>query len=603
MTVSALRSVAEGNAEKLSEAIDGFALKALSVYTELAERALEPGVGKALASGIHTVLEEARRWGHVAGAGDVLDELKAIAPKARLNLSASGPPTRSTVDGYVQSAVDEATSKAQAAADSDFGQAFIDASYRAVVLIEDQVVREYERSKAAAYNDLERLDDNPDRGFLVARDAGQLRSIRADSAVAMVAKRRSEVNDARTCNVCRQEDGQLRLLGQTFTAPIPAHPRCRGISHLWAVGWPWEDESKAMSDILTRWVSTIDIRAVQIDEAARTIRNVVVSDETVDSHDSIIRAAGWDFARYAKNPVLLWAHSGARGLDAPDPEDVLGQAQNVRVDGTRVLADFVFFKKGLNPRADLVFDEMVEGGLRGVSVGFKEREYHFEKRDGGGEILIIDSAMLVEISVLPVGSNENALARAFRAAQCGSDTENNMSTKQTEVAQAATVALPPELASVTGAATIEAAVRRYEEQAQHVAELELKLDKATKDAEAATTRAVAAEKTIADRIESETVAEVDALIKVGRISEEKRTFALNLARKDFEAFRGLYPVEPIAPLAPMLRQITKETPAETQVQTQVENPIVKRAAELIAGGAEYTAAWNQAIKESHNAAV
>lgn len=592
--MATLRDVAEGNALGLSVAIDHYCSVVTLEYERLAPDALDLGIATRLEAAIAGVVHEARGWGHAHGAGDVLDELKAIAPGANLNLSASGMPQRSDVAEYVRSAAKEALDAASAAKESDYKQAFVAKSYRAEVLIEDQTVREYERAKTAAYHDLERLDDNPKRGFVVARAENQLRSEEKQSAVAIVAKRRSEINDARTCETCRAQDGQLRLLGMEFSTPIPAHPRCRGISHLWAVGWPWG--AKAMDETLTRWVTTVDVREIQVDETNRTIRNVVVSDESLDSHDSIIRSSGWDLSRYAKNPVLLWAHKGSRSFDAPRPDDVLGTT-SARVEADRLVADLVFSAKGINPQADMVFEQMKAKIIRAMSVGFRGLEYHFEQREGG-EILIIDRALLVEVSVLPVGSNENALARHYRACRCGE--ESNMDTGKTKEVGATllTVALPPEIASVTGTATVEGAVRKYEDAATKLAELELKLDKATKDAEAASTRAVAAEKALTERVERDTASEIEALIKAGRISESKRAFALKLARTDIDAFRGMYPVEEGAPLQPILKQIVASSPTkDAPAETRGTNPIETRANELMKSGMNYVAAWSQACVE------
>lgn len=595
-----LRKIVERNALDLSEAIDDAQAEAIAAYEQIAPRATQPGAGAELAARLHAAVAGVRTWAHAAGLSGVLDELRAIAPGAAVNLGGGGQPQRSEVDAYVRDAAAEAVQRADAEKDKgDPARAFVSAAYRADVLIDDQAVREYERARTAAYEDLERLDDNPARGFVVARDASQLRSIRADSGpVVVVAKRRSEINDARTCDLCRAEDGQLRLLGQEFAYPIPAHPRCRGVSHLWGVGWVWEESGKAMKEISTRRIVTIDVRADSVDDEKRTISGVVVSDETLDAHDSIIRASGWDLNRYEKNPILLWAHKGSQPWEPPKPEDVLGTTRT-RVDAGRLVSDFVFSAKGVNPQADMVFEQMKAKIIRAASVGFRAREYHFEERDGG-EILIVDRATLVEVSVVPVGSNENALSREFKAACCGStaalpqETDQMSDNKETKVA-----ALPPEIASITGAATIEGAVRAFTDHKSQLAELELKLDKATKDAAAFEERAIKAEKDIADRFERDTTSEVDALIKAGRISADKRDAALALAKSSLDAFRSLYPAEQVAPRAPMLAQVVKsDTEARVELpQPQLENPIAKRASELVKEGVEYTNAWARAIKE------
>jgi HK97 family phage prohead protease len=366
----------------------------------------------------------------------------------------------------------------------------------------------------------------------------------------------------------------------------------------------WEEDAKAMKEITTRRITTIEIRADAVDEKERVIRGVVVSDASLDGHDSVIDPDGWDLTRYEKNPVLLWAHKGSSPWEAPRPEDVLGTTRT-RVDGDRLVSDFVFSRAGVNPQADMVFEQMRDRIIRAASVGFRAREYHFEDRDGG-EILIVDRAQLVEVSVVPVGSNENALAREFRAACCGDtaampqETNEMSDNKETKVA-----ALPPEIASITGAATIEGAVRAFTDSRAKLDELTLKLDQAEKRATEQEVRAVKAEQEMAERLERDTKAEVDALIKAGRISEDKRDAALSLARSNPDSFRALYPIEQTAPLAPTLRQVVQSDKAAgvESPKTQLENPIAKRAEELVKEGVEYTAAWSRAIKEHNDKAA
>lgn len=641
--VAKLKRLAESNAKGVSSAIDGYVARARGVYEKLAPDALKDDAGSRLAAELHDVLHDARTWGHTNGAGHVLDELKTIAPKASVNLSAGGPPRREDVAAYVQDAVVEALTKAKAAAGGGWEQAFVDAFYRAEVLIEDQTVREYERGRTAAYASLVRLEDNPERGFVVAREADEAR---ADTVpVVALLKRRSEINDARTCEVCKQQDGQLRILAQGFEVPVPAHPRCRGISHLWAVGWPWKKEQKAMGEtqqatgevlrigpplgdqwearvdsvvdgryhgaLDTRQIFTLDIRAIEIDEKARTIRNCVVSDESLDSHESIIRAAGWDLSRYAKNPILLWSHAGGSMWNAAKPADALGNCA-ARVEGKKLICDVMFAPEGVNEQADQVFALMVAKVLRAFSVGFRATEWHWEK-SGGGEILIVDKAILVEVSVVLVGSNENALAREFRAASGGvplalegnpvaavPQERNAMTTEKTQENAAPTVALPAELASKMGVATVEAAVRAWDDQVAKATKAELELDKTSKSLAEAQKRADTAEKALNERVEKDTSAEVEGLIRSGRISEAKRESALKLLRSNAEAFRELYPKEDGAPLERVLNPepVVKTEPGqEAPAQSPDANPIVARAEELMRGGMAHFAAWQQAGRE------
>ena len=140
----------------------------------------------------------------------------------------------------------------------------------------------------------------------------------------------------------------------------------------------------------------------------------VASDESVDAVGDIIRVAGWELERFQKNPMLLWAHD-QRALP-------LGMVENVRkgrADGKKALVtESIFHGADLNPMAEMVGKLVEAGALPGVSVGFipKEFVYPDTAKDrselGLGEWGVLHVKQeLVELSVVPVPANGNALQR------------------------------------------------------------------------------------------------------------------------------------------------------------------------------------------------
>lgn len=175
-----------------------------------------------------------------------------------------------------------------------------------------------------------------------------------------------------------------------------------------------------------------------------------------------------------------------------------------------------------------------------------------------------------------------------------------MTTEKTQENAAPTVALPAELASKMGVATVEAAVRAWDDQVAKATKAELELDKTSKSLAEAQKRADTAEKALNERVEKDTSAEVEGLIRSGRISEAKRESALKLLRSNAEAFRELYPKEDGAPLERVLNPepVVKTEPGqEAPAQSPDANPIVARAEELMRGGMAHFAAWQQAGRE------
>jgi hypothetical protein len=183
-----------------------------------------------------------------------------------------------------------------------------------------------------------------------------------------------------------------------------------------------EPSQEAWDGVLRRHVD-ITIRSVNAE--ARSV-DVVASTASLDSHSTILDQ-DWRLERYRKNPVVLWCHNrfehGPLSLGGGvRPEDFLpiGRSENVGVVGGQLEARIVFASAEANPLADRIFKLMREGILHSVSVGFRAGTVTEEKFDGR-EILRLGKNELYEISVVPVPSNPDAVAKsiAFETEQLG----------------------------------------------------------------------------------------------------------------------------------------------------------------------------------------
>ncbi len=135
----------------------------------------------------------------------------------------------------------------------------------------------------------------------------------------------------------------------------------------------------------------------------------IFSDDSIDSYGDTIDARGWDLSTFSTNPVALFGH------DASKPEYVVGRAKNVRVEGRRLVGEIEFADAATNPTADSVC-RLVKGGyLNTVSVGFRPVEWSLTKdkaRPGG---IDFKKQVLMEISIVPLPANSNALVQARAA--------------------------------------------------------------------------------------------------------------------------------------------------------------------------------------------
>lgn len=125
----------------------------------------------------------------------------------------------------------------------------------------------------------------------------------------------------------------------------------------------------------------------------------VISDGSLDRHGTRINPAGWSLTAFRRNPVALFGHSGGFPI---------GRWEGVRTEGAKLIGRLVLAAEGTSARIDELRKLVEQGILRAVSVGFSviewgtpgKSEYDIEKQE------------LHEVSLVAVGSNTNALAKA-----------------------------------------------------------------------------------------------------------------------------------------------------------------------------------------------
>jgi HK97 family phage prohead protease len=158
----------------------------------------------------------------------------------------------------------------------------------------------------------------------------------------------------------------------------------------------------------------IEVRAVR--EETREV-DFVASTEAIDSHGTIVKS-NWDLKRFIKNPVILYSHDN-RSLP-------IGRGKNTKVVGKELHTTVKFASAKANPFAENVFQSVLEETVGGASVGFYPREVRWEKHNDE-EVLVLDDNELREISVTPVPSNPEALAKLRMRATGRTDPAHNTS--------------------------------------------------------------------------------------------------------------------------------------------------------------------------------
>lgn len=133
--------------------------------------------------------------------------------------------------------------------------------------------------------------------------------------------------------------------------------------------------------------------------------DVVASSTAIDGYGEIV-AQDWDLRRYEANPVVLYGHNS---YSLP-----IGHASNVRVDGDKLVATLNFVDARANPLAEQVWQGILQGSLRAVSVGFRSKKGSMQNIDGK-DVFVLAGNELMEISVVPIPANPEAVAQEARA--------------------------------------------------------------------------------------------------------------------------------------------------------------------------------------------
>ncbi len=139
-----------------------------------------------------------------------------------------------------------------------------------------------------------------------------------------------------------------------------------------------------------------------------SVHTFVVSDESVNSRGYIIRTAGIDTTGFAKNPVMLYMHE--REKDGGG-SGVIGRWDNIRIEGTQLLADAVFDES--DPVGRRVMERVESGFIRSASIGVENLVTEYSNG-----IQVAVKCELVEISIVDIPSNRNAVKLYRKDGKC-----------------------------------------------------------------------------------------------------------------------------------------------------------------------------------------
>ena len=165
---------------------------------------------------------------------------------------------------------------------------------------------------------------------------------------------------------------------------------------------PTLTKEKAPATQLVRREQPFQVRSINQE---RRVVTFIASTDAVDSYGERILQTGWDMTRFLAHPVIPFGHDY---WSLP-----VGKSIRTEVVNGNLETDIQIAPAEANPLAENVWQCLLAGVPLGVSVGFYPLEWHYETLQDGSQMRIYDKCELIEISVVTVPSNPEALQKAI----------------------------------------------------------------------------------------------------------------------------------------------------------------------------------------------
>lgn len=156
------------------------------------------------------------------------------------------------------------------------------------------------------------------------------------------------------------------------------------------------------------------IRALTEENIKNRQAEFVISTEAVDTYDTVFKLDGWELERYVKNPIVAYGHR----TWSDNPDMIIGTSE-VRIEGDQLIGKVTFEPEDVNPTAETIWRKVQAGTLRMASVGANVKEWRYgdaQKGENPG-VIYFTRTELYEWSIVPIGSNPDALKRSVQTVE------------------------------------------------------------------------------------------------------------------------------------------------------------------------------------------
>ena len=133
----------------------------------------------------------------------------------------------------------------------------------------------------------------------------------------------------------------------------------------------------------------------------------IINTENVNSYGYRILTDGIDYKQYMRNPVVLFMHE--RGVNAYKGSEVIGRCTRLYKEGTTLIAEVEFDEQ--DDFAKKIAGKVERGYIRMASMFAEIKEVSTEPQHilEGQVYETVTACKLVEISIVDIGGNDNAL--------------------------------------------------------------------------------------------------------------------------------------------------------------------------------------------------
>lgn len=180
----------------------------------------------------------------------------------------------------------------------------------------------------------------------------------------------------------------------------------------------------------------ITLRGISEELKEKRQAEFVISTESVDNHGTVFLASGWKLDRYNQNPIVMYGHAHT----SEDPNAIIGTGE-VFLEDNKLIGRVTFEPGDINPKAETLWRKVQNNTIRMASVGAIPQEGHWGIKEAGEDpdVLYFTRQDLLEWSIVPIGSNRDALKRNAEAL----NEIKNTITRDIEVVQPETIIPEP----------------------------------------------------------------------------------------------------------------------------------------------------------------